>query len=192
MPSRYQSDQVDKSRGPLRRCGNRRLRAALLQIADNLVKKNHHFNARAAAWSRAGKDPRWIRVKVAKSFSRLAYAIVAGRQLFSHPCRQEDHYVLDKLLAFHTEHGTAAAQLQEDLQAAAEQLPRGSHQAEAVPLAARLQQLEHRRRGVQPLAAILPLVLAKLGLGQVQSLSEGRDPSERVSGRRAGNAWTEP
>jgi hypothetical protein len=45
---------------------------------------------------------------------------------------------------------------------------------------------------VPPLAAILPPVLAKLGLYQVRSQSEGRDPSERVSGRRAGNAWTEP
>jgi len=32
---------------------------------------------------------RWIRVKVAKIFSRLAFAIVADRQLVSHPCRQE-------------------------------------------------------------------------------------------------------
>src|SRR5205085_7718703 len=36
-PSRYQSDRVDKSDGPLRRRCNRRLRAALLGAADSLV-----------------------------------------------------------------------------------------------------------------------------------------------------------
>ena len=34
MPSRYQSDQVDHANGPLRRRGNRRLRALLMQTAD--------------------------------------------------------------------------------------------------------------------------------------------------------------
>jgi Transposase IS116/IS110/IS902 family. len=106
MPSRYQSDQVDHANGPLCRRGNRRLRAVLMQTASNLVQSNHYFAARAERWSRAGKDPRWIRVKVAKSFSRLAFAMVAGRQLFPHPCRQPHHYVLGKLLEFHAEHGT--------------------------------------------------------------------------------------
>jgi transposase len=177
MPSRYQSDLVDHSHGPLRRCGNRRLRATLLQIADNLVKKNHHFNARAALWAHVGKDPRWIRVKVAKSFSRLAFAMVAGRQLFPHPCCQSRHYILDKLLAFHTEHDTPAAQLQEDLNAAVAQLPHRCRAEEAKPLAERLEELGRQRRGPQPLAAILPLVLAKLGLHQLQSAPEGGDPN---------------
>ena len=48
-----------------------------MQTADNLVNCNHHYHARAEAWHRHGKDPRWIRVKIAKSFSRLAFAIVA-------------------------------------------------------------------------------------------------------------------
>src|SRR5215475_11244511 len=54
MPSRYQSDQVDCANGPLRRRGNRRLRAVLMQTADNLIQCNHYFRARAEQWTRAG------------------------------------------------------------------------------------------------------------------------------------------
>ncbi len=176
MPTRYQSDRVDVA-GPLRRSGNRRLRGALLQIADNLAKKNHHFQARAALWTRAGKDPRWIRVKIAKIFSRLAFAMVAGRQLFPHPCCQQRHYLLDKLLTFHLEHATPAPALHEDLDAAVQHLPSRARTDEAKPLRERLEELARQRRGPQPLAQILPLVLAKLGLLGVQSTAEGQDPS---------------
>ncbi len=172
MPSRYQSDQVDGA-GPLRRSGNRRLRAALLQVADNLVRHNHHFAARAARWAQAGKDPRRVRVKVAKSFSRIAFAMVAGRQLFAHPCLRDRHYVPDKLLAFHLDHATPMTQVQEDLDAAVNHLPRRACADEAKPLAERLDELGRQRRGTQPLADILPLVLAKLGLRQLQSTEEG-------------------
>lgn len=169
MPSRYQSADVDHHSGPLRRSGNRRLRGVLLQVADNLIKCNHHFAARADLWSRGGKDARWQRVKVAKVFSRLAFAIVAGRQLFAHPCCQQRHYILDKLLAFHHEHRTPPEALQQDLEAAAAQLPRSAYAAEARPLAEQLDELSRRGRGVQPLSRILPLVLARLGVRVLQS-----------------------
>lgn len=168
MPSRYQSDQVDHANGPLRRRGNRRLRAVLMQTADNLVQSNGYFRARAACWDRAGKDPRWVRVKVAKIFSRLAFAMVAGRQLFPHPCCQQRHHVLGKLLEFHTEHRTPLQQMRHDLEAAADQLPSKTRRQEAKPLEEYLQQLANRR-GPQPLADILPLVLARLGAAVVQS-----------------------
>ncbi len=82
MPSRYQSDQVDRPNGMLVRRGNRRLRAVLMQTADNLVQCNAHFRARAQSWQRLGKDPRWIRVKVAKIISRLVFALVSGDGLW--------------------------------------------------------------------------------------------------------------
>jgi transposase len=176
MPSRYQSDQVDCANGPLRRRGNRRLRAVLMQTADNLVQCNHHFKARADQWTRAGKDPRWVRVKVAKIFSRLAFALVAGRQLFPHPCCQPRHYILSKLLTFHSEHGTDPLALRQDLEAAVEQLPPKSRAAEAEPLQEALDALG-RRRGPQPLAEIIPLVLARLAARVVQSTpSESAGP----------------
>jgi transposase len=177
MPTRYQSDQVDHANGPLCRRGNHRLRAVLMQTADNLVQCNNFFKARAAAWKRAGKDARWIRVKVAKNFSRLAFALVAGQQLFAHPCCQpRRHYILGKLLEFHIDHHTDMQQVHHDLQAAAAQLPASSHAEEAKPLQELLEALE-RRRGPQPLADIIPLVLARL-LGRVlqSDSSESAEP----------------
>jgi transposase len=173
MPSRYQSDQVDCADGPLRRRGNRRLRAALMQAADNLVRCNHYFQAQADGWRRLRKDERWIRVKVAKRLSRLLYVMVAGQQVIAHPCCQQKHYVLKKLLEFHTEHGTAPQQMRQDLEAAAVQLPANRRQEEATPLEERLDELLRRRRGVQPLAEIIPIVLARLGAQRIESPGEG-------------------
>jgi transposase len=176
MPSRYQSDQVDCANGPLRRHGNRRLRAVLMQAADNLVGCNQYFRAQADQWRRAGKDERWLRVKVVKRFTRLAYAMVAGKQIFSHPCCQQRHYILQKLLDFHGEHGTPPAEIRRDLEALVAQLPGSSHQEEAEPLKKRLDELA-KKRGIQPLAAIIPIVLARLGVKQVECPSEGADLS---------------
>jgi transposase len=172
MPSRYQSDRVDCANGPLRRRGNRRLRGVLMQTADNLVACNHYFKAQAEQWRRAGKGEQWIRVKVAKRFSRLAYALVAGKQLFSHPCTQERHYILEKLLKFHSEHGTQPAQMRQDLEAASGQLPAASHQEEARPLQERLEEMAKKKRGVQTLQEIIPFVLARLGVKQVECPGE--------------------
>lgn len=175
-PSRYQSDQVDHADGPLVRCCKHKLRAAILGIADNLVCCNHHFNALAHGWRRDGKDPRHTRVKVGMRFCRIAYQMVAGRQVFRHPCLQGRHYLLDKLSAFHREHQTAVADVLRDLEAAVEQLPRSEYQAEAGPLHEELQTIqEGRRRGPQPLGDILPIVLARLGVGAVQSPGSGEE-----------------
>ena len=177
VPSRYQSDQVDCNNGPLRRRGNRRLRAVLLQTADNLAQCNHYFRAQAAAWARAGKDPRWVRVKIAKRFSRLAFALVAGRQLFPHPCCQKRHYILGKLLEFHADHRTPPEEMRPDLEAVVQHLPAPARAEEARSLRERLDELANRRRGPQPLAAIIPWVLARLGMPVLQSEgSEGAGP----------------
>lgn len=168
MPSRYQSDQVDCPNGPLRRRGHRRLRAVLMQTASNLIQCNHHFRARADHWARAGKDRRWARVKVAKIFSRLAFAFVAGGHVFPHPCCQPRHYILSKLLTFHSEHKTDPVLLRQDLEAAVAGLPPKVRAAEAAPLQKELDDLS-RRRGPQPLAEILPLVLARLADRVVKS-----------------------
>jgi transposase len=168
MPTRYQSDRVDRPDGPLRRSANRRLRAALLQIAENLVVNNHHFQARAFLWRQAGKDPRWIRVKVAKTFSRLAFAMLAGPCLIPHACCRPRHYILDKVLAFHRDHDTPMSVVLEDLQVASEQLPPAARPAEAPPLSQRLLGIQSSRRGPQELATIIPIVLARLGVTEVQ------------------------
>jgi transposase len=170
-PSRYQSDEVDKA-GSLVRCCNRRLRAAILGIADNLIMCNQHFQALARCWRLAGKDARLTHVKVAFRFCRIAYQIVAGRQVFRHPCLQQRSYILQKLNAFHMEHHTPGAEILSDLQMAAEQVPLKEHAAEAKPLQEQLNDLL-RKKGPQPLSDILLVVLARLGLGSIQSPESG-------------------
>lgn len=178
FPSRYQSDRVDLPDGALVRCANRRLRAALLGIADNLLKCNQYFRGLAGHWKTSGKDPRKAHVKVASRFSRLAYLIVAGRRILPHPCLLPRGYILDKLIAFHQDHRTPPERMLEDLHAATGQLPGDEHSQEAVPLVKRLQETRvARRRGPQPIADILPLLLAKLGLGEIQSMAGVRDLS---------------
>jgi transposase len=175
-PCRYQSDQVDHANGPLVHNCNRKLRAAILGIADNLIVCNHHFNILNHHWKAAGKDPRDIRIRVADRFCRISFHMVAGRQVFRHPSLQGRHYILDKLNAFHREHETTGPELLHDLEAAIAQLPRKEYQAEAQPLHEELEKIQAgRRRGPQLLGNILPIVLARLGVGALQSTASGEE-----------------
>ena len=173
-PSRYQSDTVDRANGPLVRHCNRALRTAILGIADNLIHCNHHFQHLAMHWASQGKDPRDIRVRVAMRFSRIAFQMVAGRQVFRHPCIHGRHYILDKLNVFHRLHETGMEQLLRDLKAAIDQLPTREYAAEAKPLQDEWQKIrDGRRRRPQVLGDILPIVFARLGVGAVQSTESG-------------------
>jgi transposase len=166
--SRYQSDAVDQS-GPLVRCANRRLRAALMLIADNLLTVNQYFRGQAAVWKKLKRDPRWQRVRVANRFSRIAFALVAGRRFFTHPCCQQPGYILDKLVTFHLEHAASADELRANLAAATTQLPDGHAAEEAAPLQQRAGRMRRPKRGVQNIGDILRDVIAKLVSAPVQS-----------------------
>jgi hypothetical protein len=188
-PSRYQSDHVDKAHGPLVRRCNHALRAAILGIADNLIRCNHHFQQLATPWARRGKDARDIHVRVGLRFCRIAFQMVAGRQVFRHPCIQGRHYILDKLSAFHREHDTPMSELLRDLHAAIGQLPAREYGAEAEPLHQEWQRIQDGgRRGPQWIGDILPLVLARLGVGVVQSEESG-EQTRTAAGSRAENAF---
>jgi hypothetical protein len=107
-------------------------------------------------------------------FCRIAFQMIAGRQVFRHPCIQGRHYILDKLNAFHREHDTPMPDVLRDLQAAIGQLPAREYAAEAKPLQEEMQRIqEGRRRGPQLLGDILPSVFARLGVGVVQSEESG-------------------
>jgi len=177
FPSRYQSDTVDLA-GGLVRSANRRLRFAILQIADNLITCNHHFGSLAAKWRENKDDPRLIRVRVAMRFCRISFQMVAGGNVFDHPAARKRDYILAKLIAFHHQHQTHAVSVQRDLNSAMRQLPKKEHQAEAKPLQEELERLNSSRRGPQPLGEILPAVLAALGLPPLQSPPSGAvDPT---------------
>jgi hypothetical protein len=173
-PSRYQSDTVDKANGPLVRHCNRALRATILGIARNLIGCNHHFQVLATQWAAQGKDPRHTHVKVGLRFCRIAFQMVAGRQVFRHPSIPGRDYILDKRTAFHREHETGMVELLRDLQAAIGQLPTRAYAAEAKPLPDEWQKTQGgRRRGPQVLGDMLPIVFARLGVGVVQSEESG-------------------
>ena len=156
-PSWYQSDQVDRCDGKLIRCANRDLRYALTIIADNLLRGNEHFRILAASWRLKGKDPRDIHIKVAGRFSRIAYQVAAGRQVFRHPCARQRDYILEKLIAFGADHEIPAEQLKRILDAATDQLPPAACQEEAIPLVEKLARVRKRRgAGPQSLGEILP------------------------------------
>jgi hypothetical protein len=146
-----------------------------MQIADNLIACNHYFRAKASTWKAEKKDARWQRVKVAKSFTRIAYVIVRGNGPFRHECLQGEHYVIRKLNAFHVEHQTPVSQVLDDLRAAIDQLPATQRAHEARPWQEEQQRQAARRRGPQPLSEIILEVLARLGMATVQSTNEGPD-----------------
>jgi hypothetical protein len=65
-------------------------------------------------------------------------------------------------------------QVLRDLEAASTHVPQREHAAEARPLHEELRKIQQgRRRGPQLLGDILPIVLARLGVGVVQSLQSG-------------------
>ena len=119
-----------------------------------------------------------IRVGRACRFTRILYQIVAGRQVFRHPSQRDRAYILDKLLAFHRHHATPLDKTLIDLNKAIKQVPKAEYNNEAVPLQAYYERIKTtRRRNPQPIGDILLVVLARLGVGTVQSTSEDRDPS---------------
>lgn len=179
FPSRYQSDRVDRSNGPLVRRGNRALRAVILAIADNLMLCNAHCRLLASSWKLAGKDSRMSHVKIGMRFCRIAYHLVAGKQVFHHPCLRERSWILDKLLAFHLERDTPWPTILADLHEAIAQIPGKEHAAEAKPLADKLgAKRKGGKKGPQPLSELLAIVLARLGVGMLSSKESGEsDPA---------------
>jgi transposase len=182
-PSRDQSDEVDHCDGRLIRCANRSLRAAIMIIADNLLKCNEHFRLLAAGWRLKGDDSRDIHVKIAGRFCRVAYYMVAGRQVFQHPSACQRDYILGKLINYSHEHEIARDELKNILHAAIGQLPPEAREEEAIPLADELARVRKRRgAGPRSLSEILPEVLAKLGVGLIRSNESGEsDLTERPS-----------
>jgi transposase len=177
FPRRYQSDEVDRPHGRLARRANRRLRAVILGIADTLIGCNQHFSVLATRWRALGKDARLTHVKIGLRFCRIAYSIVAGQQVFRHPCLQGRHWILDKLLAFHREHETPWEQTLADLHRTIDQVPSKEHAAEAKPLADKLEDFKTPRRGPKGpelLGDILAIVLARLGVGRIESKEPGK------------------
>ena len=175
-PSRYQSDKVDRCDGPLVRRANRSLRGVILLIADNLLLINRFFQGLKMRWQAEGMDYRDMCVHAAKRFCRIAFQMVAGRQVFRHPSCQKRDAILRKLTCFHVDHGTSMAQVLTDLQAAIDHIPKSEHTPEAKSLFDAMQPRNRRQQtGLRRLGEILPGVLAKVGVTAVELSSKGEN-----------------
>jgi len=164
FPSRYQSDEVDRT-GPLARFRNARLRVACMRVADNLIKCNAHFHGKFQLWKQQGVNSRDIRCRVANRAMRTVFQMVSGRRLYHHPSRLDRQYVLDKLLTFHQDRKTPPHEILRDLKLAADQIPKHEQATEAEPLQARYERTRRsRRKSVQPIGEILLAVLARYGI----------------------------
>ena len=161
-PSRSQSDQSDSNNGPIIRQSNRRLRSALMRIADSLACHCAYYRGQAGVDEAHGIDKRATRVKIAKRFSRLAFVCLAGNDPLRHSCFQQAGSILEKLRAFHHEHGTPLDRMLADLQAAVSQLPDNTCRREAELVADVLERQTHRHRGGVAIGELLPAVLARL------------------------------
>lgn len=161
-PSQYQSANTDL-RGRLVRSSNRRLRASIMRIADNLTTRNRYFAEKSQQWRKKDKEARSVRVKVADRFTRIAFHLVAGRQVFNHPCSRDRDYALDKIVSFHHRYGTAPSRILEDTQTAIEQLPSSALGEERDVLQERLNKMKRRRScRTEALGEVLTRVLADL------------------------------
>jgi hypothetical protein len=147
-----------------------------MRIADNLACHCHYYRAQADMDLARGVDKRASRVKIAKRFSRLALACVAGNQPMKHPCFQQPDSILEKLQKFHHEHQTPPDRVLSDLETTVEQLPYNTCGREAEVVARVLEENTPRRRGGVAIGEIMPAVLARLNIRSTEDI-KNRDRS---------------
>ncbi len=146
-----------------------------MRIADNLACHCGYYRGQADADQARGVDKRACRVKIAKRFSRLALACVAGDQPMRHPAFQKPDSILEKLRHFHHVHETPLDRLLADLEKCVEQLPYHTRNHEAEIVADVLQKQTKRHRGGVAIGELLPAVLARLGVITEDSTEETGD-----------------
>lgn len=164
FPSRYQSDEVDRG-GNLTRFRNAKLRAAFMMIADNMMKCNAWWMAKADLWRSQGAKSADLHARVANRMTRVVFQMVSGRQVFRHPSRLDRGYVMDKLLTFYREHKLPPAATVRDLKFVSDQLQPCDRKEEGEKLReAALRARRSRQKGPQELGTLLVGLLAQLGI----------------------------
>ena len=147
-----------------------------MRIADNLACHCSYYRGQAEVDQSRGVNKRASRVKIAKRFSRLTLACVAGDEPMRHPCFRQPDSILEKLRRFHHEHKTPIERLLTDLETTIEQLPYNTRNHEAAIVADVLQQQTSRRRGSVAIGELLPAVLARLGVQATNTNESGDRP----------------
>ena len=173
-PSRYQSGPVDHADGPLVRRGNRRLRAAILRIADTLLRCNDHFAVLGRTWEQQGVSKPAIHVRIGSRFCRVAFAMLTGGLAYQHPGDGGRDYIIQKMIKFYQAHNVEINKTLTDLQTAVTHLPPATRAAEVPPLQAEQTRVaEKRGSGAARLRTILTPVLETLSQLTVESKPSG-------------------
>jgi transposase len=159
-PSRYQSDEVDRTDGSLVRQCNRKLRGAAMLVAENLIKCHPYYRGLSALWRQRNVDPRDRRCRIANRAMRMVYQLVAGRQVWRGQGVDRE-YLLAKLQEFHRLHYSPIDQSIRDLNEAFVWLPKSAYTAEAKPLA---DMVRKTRRGPQRIGDLMIPLLIRLGV----------------------------
>lgn len=160
-PTRYQSDEVDRSGSAAKNC-NRRLRAACVLVAKNLIKCHPFYRGLAAVWKLRGIATADRQCRMANRANRMVFQIVSGRQVWRGKGIDRE-YLLWKLREFHRLHGTPLDETVADMNAAFEWLPTATYAEEAKPLA---ELAVKKRRGAAPIGELLIPLLVRLGVRQ--------------------------
>ncbi len=160
-PSRYQSDEVDRSDSVAKSC-NRRLRAACILLAKNLIKCHPYYRGLSAVWSTRKISTQDRNCRMANRANRMVFQIVSGRQVWRGKGIDRD-YLLLKLREFHRTHGTSLDTTVADMNEAFKWLPKGAYSDEAKPLA---ELARKKRRGAASIGDLLIPLLVRLGVRQ--------------------------
>ncbi len=160
-PSRYQSDQVDRS-SSVAKSYSRRLRAACILVAKNLIKCHSYYRGLAAIWAKRNVTVVDRQVRMANRANRMIYQVVSGRQVWRGK-EVDREYLLFKLREFHRTRGTSLKQTVVDMNEAFAWLPKSTYAAEAEPIA---ELARKKRRGAASIGDLLIPLLSRLGARQ--------------------------
>ena len=95
-----------------------------------------------------------------------------------HPAFQQPNSIIEKLREFHHAHRTPLDQTLTDLETVVEQLPYNTRHHEAEVVSEVLRQNAKRKRGTPSIGALLPAVLARLGVNDVEKENRTTEKSK--------------
>lgn len=169
FPSRYQSDEVDRT-GKLSRYRNARLRGVLTRMADSLVKCNAYWKTKSETWKSQRVSTCDIRCRIANRITRAIFQIVSGRRLFDHPSQLDRNYIMQKLLDYHHDHRISPGDTVRNLETAAHQIPQQYQQEQVRPLQQFCKKAQRSRKSEPKiLGKLLIAVLARIGVRDLES-----------------------
>ncbi len=168
-PSRYQSDEIDHADGAVARSCNRRLRAACLIVATNLIKCHPYYRGLSSLMATRKVRAVDRHCRIANRAMRMVFQLVGGRQVWRGHGVDRD-YLLDKLREFHRLHATLLDRVVLDLEEAYKWLPKSTYFAEAKSLQ---DATRKTARGPSALGDLLLPLLIRLGIQRPEVLESG-------------------